>query len=181
MSHPPLGKLIISIGIAMFGMVPFGWRFMGTLFGVLMGGGPPPPLHRASSDSHRPSSRGALDAVIRKRAAVMGPRGSASRLSYYVLPLFLSGLFWGVGCASKWTVVYAGAGLALAVPLGGGVGEVGGGVDHQRDHTPHPYQSNWYQWILDARPILYYQDFSVQGMRPAGEPAEEIGSIPVGH
>ena len=35
-SHPPLGKLIMSIGIALFGMVPFGWRFMGTLFGVLM-------------------------------------------------------------------------------------------------------------------------------------------------
>ena len=35
-SHPPLGKLILSIGIAIFGMVPAGWRFMGTLFGVLM-------------------------------------------------------------------------------------------------------------------------------------------------
>ena len=35
-SHPPLGKLIISIGIRLFGMTPFGWRFMGTLFGVLM-------------------------------------------------------------------------------------------------------------------------------------------------
>ena len=35
-SHPPLGKLIISLGIMLFGMTPFGWRFMGTLFGVLM-------------------------------------------------------------------------------------------------------------------------------------------------
>ncbi len=35
-THPPLGKLIMSIGIALFGMTPFGWRFMGTLFGVLM-------------------------------------------------------------------------------------------------------------------------------------------------
>lgn len=35
-SHPPLGKLILSIGIQLFGMTPFGWRFMGTLFGVLM-------------------------------------------------------------------------------------------------------------------------------------------------
>ncbi|MEG1858661.1 MAG: phospholipid carrier-dependent glycosyltransferase, partial [Pseudoflavonifractor sp.] len=35
-SHPPLGKLILGLGIRMFGMTPFGWRFMGTLFGVLM-------------------------------------------------------------------------------------------------------------------------------------------------
>ncbi len=35
-THPPLGKLIISVGIMIFGMNPFGWRFMGTLFGVLM-------------------------------------------------------------------------------------------------------------------------------------------------
>ncbi len=35
-THPPLGKIIISIGVSIFGMNPFGWRFMGTLFGVLM-------------------------------------------------------------------------------------------------------------------------------------------------
>ncbi len=35
-THPPLGKFIISIGIRIFGMNPFGWRFMGTLFGVFM-------------------------------------------------------------------------------------------------------------------------------------------------
>ena len=35
-SHPPLGKLILSVGIRLFGFTPFGWRFMGTLFGVLM-------------------------------------------------------------------------------------------------------------------------------------------------
>ncbi len=35
-THPPLGKLIMSVGIAIFGMTPFGWRFMGALAGVLM-------------------------------------------------------------------------------------------------------------------------------------------------
>ncbi len=35
-THPPLGKLIMSVGIALFGMTPFGWRFAGTLIGVLM-------------------------------------------------------------------------------------------------------------------------------------------------
>jgi predicted membrane-bound dolichyl-phosphate-mannose-protein mannosyltransferase len=35
-THPPLGKEIMALGIMIFGMNPFGWRFMGTLFGVFM-------------------------------------------------------------------------------------------------------------------------------------------------
>ncbi len=35
-SHPPLGKELMAVGIAVFGMTPFGWRFMGTLLGALM-------------------------------------------------------------------------------------------------------------------------------------------------
>ena len=338
-SHPPLGKLIISIGIAMFGMVPFGWRFMGTLFGVLM----VPILYVFLKNLFGKTPVALCGAalftfdfmhLVQTRIATIDTYGvffilvsyyfmyrwltvpAGKKLRHYVLPLFLSGLFWGVGCASKWTVVYAGAGLALLWLLGmifkagdwheaelaaqtqpvppevrlevteamfreeqpawtpprvpsftahawGTVGlsvvffvviplmiytasyfpyaaakgnggsflelagqsagwfweclperleqypeqmarvtenlaregktpgvadrigaffqaipdQSGNPVDlmlrnqyfmltyHQSVHTPHPYQSNWYQWILDARPILYYQDFSVQGMR----------------
>lgn len=35
-SHPPLGKLILALGVSLFGMTPFGWRFSGTVIGVLM-------------------------------------------------------------------------------------------------------------------------------------------------
>ncbi len=35
-THPPLGKLMMSAAIAVFGMTPFGWRFAGALIGVLM-------------------------------------------------------------------------------------------------------------------------------------------------
>ena len=35
-THPPLGKIFIACGVLIFGMNPFGWRFAGTLFGVLM-------------------------------------------------------------------------------------------------------------------------------------------------
>ncbi len=35
-THPPLGKLIISVGIVTFGYSPFGWRIMGVLFATLM-------------------------------------------------------------------------------------------------------------------------------------------------
>lgn len=34
-THPHLGKSIISLGIRMFGMNPFGWRFMSAVFGIL--------------------------------------------------------------------------------------------------------------------------------------------------
>ena len=35
-THPPLGKNFIMWSIRVFGMTPFGWRFPGTLAGVLM-------------------------------------------------------------------------------------------------------------------------------------------------
>jgi dolichyl-phosphate-mannose--protein O-mannosyl transferase len=33
--HPPLGKILIAGGIALFGDRPLGWRFMSTVFGAL--------------------------------------------------------------------------------------------------------------------------------------------------
>ena len=35
-THPPLGKVWMMLGVKLFGMTPFGWRFMGTLAGILM-------------------------------------------------------------------------------------------------------------------------------------------------
>ncbi|MDR2590063.1 MAG: phospholipid carrier-dependent glycosyltransferase [Oscillospiraceae bacterium] len=35
-THPPLGKEIIATSILIFGMNPFGWRFIGALCGVIM-------------------------------------------------------------------------------------------------------------------------------------------------
>ncbi len=35
-THPPLGKLLMSVCVAIFGMTPFGWRFAGALAGILM-------------------------------------------------------------------------------------------------------------------------------------------------
>ena len=34
--HPLFGTQIISLGISIFGLSPFGWRIMGALFGILM-------------------------------------------------------------------------------------------------------------------------------------------------
>ena len=323
-SHPPLGKLILSIGIAMFGMVPFGWRFMGTLFGVLM----VPVLYIFLKNLFGKTPVAVCGTclftfdfmhLVQTRIATIDTYGvffilvsyhfmyrwltvpAGKKLRWYILPLFLSGLFWGIGCACKWTVVYAGAGLAvlwllglifkagdwreaerqarlvtappevrqevaeamfeettppwerpqaasftvhvvgtillsvvffvfipvciytmsyfpyavargnesgffgmlqesaawpftrlpqylsaMAQPLADGTKQgffdaisdsSSDPVDimlrnqhfmftyHQGVHTPHPYESYWYQWIFDGRPILYYRDLDVPGMK----------------
>lgn len=35
-THPHFGKILISLGIRIFGMNPFGWRFMSAIFGILI-------------------------------------------------------------------------------------------------------------------------------------------------
>lgn len=37
-THPHFGKILISLGIRIFGMTPFGWRFMCAVFGILIVG-----------------------------------------------------------------------------------------------------------------------------------------------
>ena len=36
MTHPPMGKILIAIGERLFGVTPFGWRFVSALAGVLL-------------------------------------------------------------------------------------------------------------------------------------------------
>ena len=128
-SHPPLGKLIIAAGIKLFGMTPFGWRFSGALFGVLM----LPVLYiflkRMFGGTAVPACGTAMFAFdfmhfTQTRIATIDTYAvffillmylfmylyiSGGRLRY----LALSGVFFGIGAACKWTCLYAGAGLAL--------------------------------------------------------------------
>lgn len=135
-THPPLGKLIITIGIRTFGMTPFGWRFMGTLFGILM----LPFLYIFLKNIFGKTIIASCGTVIfafdfmhyvQTRIATIDTYGVFFIILMYffmyryitqdyetpfrksILPLFLTGLSFGLGCASKWTAVYAGAGLAL--------------------------------------------------------------------
>ncbi len=136
-THPPLGKIIIAIGISLFGMNPFGFRLMGTLFGVLM-----LPIMFATARRVFASDRYALIATAllaldfmhftQTRIATIDTYGVFFILasSYYLLrflqhepsqqqwkvdrnALLLGGLWFSVGIASKWIVLYAGAGLAV--------------------------------------------------------------------
>ena len=239
-SHPPLGKLIIGLGIRLFGMTPFGWRFSGTLCGVLM----LPLLYWFLKNlfgktvvAFCGTALFAFDFMhlVQTRIATIDSYGVFFILAMFfflyrflalpagtpfykcALPLFLSGLMFGIGAASKWIVIYGGVGLAVLYFVGlywkcrdwpvedaprRGVWAVkillfsvisfvvipaaiylasyipmakaAGATDlqglwktmwdnqgfmftyHRGVDTPHPYSSRWYQWIVDARPILYY-------------------------
>lgn len=253
-SHPPLGKLIIALGVHLFGMTPFGWRFMGTLFGVLM----LPILYAFLKNMFGKTTVAACGTTLfavdfmhltQTRIATIDTYGVFFILCMYwfmyrwlTLPaniplrkslpsLFLCGLSWSIGVACKWTVIYGGVGLAVLWVIGmvlkyqewtpegaeaSGDGETSGrppryapffwgtaalsvvffivmplcvytasyfpyaAADgdtswqhllhivwdnqiymftyHEGVHTPHPYSSRWYQWIVDGRPILYYRE-----------------------
>ncbi len=128
-SHPPLGKIIISIGMQLFGITPFGWRFMGTLFGVLM----LPIMFVIIKRMFGRTDIATCATVVfatdfmhfaQTRIATIDTYSVIFILLMYYfmwlyvargkkLDLALSGIFFGIGAASKWTCFYAGAGLAV--------------------------------------------------------------------
>lgn len=132
-THPPLGKAIISLGIRIFGMNPFGWRFMGVLFGILM----LPVLYVFLKRMGGYTAVAACGTTVfafdfmhftQTRLATIDTYAVFFILCMYLfmylwledgggkrglLWLGLSGLSFGLGAASKWVCIYAGAGLAI--------------------------------------------------------------------
>lgn len=128
-SHPPLGKVILSLGIRLFGMTPLGWRCMGALFGVAMLPLMWDLLRRMFRDDRVALCGAALLAfdfmhLTQTRIATID---SFATLFILLMYLFLyryftegklrhlaaCGVAFGVGAATKWTCLYAGAGLGV--------------------------------------------------------------------
>ena len=128
-SHPPLGKVILSHGIRLFGMTPFGWRCMGALFGVAMLPLMWDLLRRMFRDDRVALCGTALLAcdfmhLTQTRIATID---SFATLFILLMYLFLyryftegklrhlaaCGVTFGIGAATKWTCLYAGAGLGV--------------------------------------------------------------------
>lgn len=136
-THPPLGKVFISLGIRVFGMNPFGWRIVGTLFGI----GMIPFMYLFGKRLFRETWIAGVVTVLftfdfmhftQTRIATIDVYGTFfiiamfyfmlryAQTSFYdtdfkktLIPLAFSGLMMGLGCASKWTAIYAGAGLGV--------------------------------------------------------------------
>ncbi len=138
-SHPPLGKLTIALGVELFGFTPFGWRFMGTLLGVLM----IPIVYAFGLALFKRREWAFIGAFLlsfdfmhfaQTRIATIDVFGVfwiilmywfmyralredplAPRPGKFLLNLLFSGLCFGLGAASKWIALYGGAGLAIAL------------------------------------------------------------------
>ena len=136
-THPPLGKVIISAGIAIFGMNPFGWRIMGGIAGVLL----IPTMYVLARGLFRSRKGGLLAAalifldfmpLVQSRIGTVDTYAvlfillsyhfmnrffqrnkTGSPLGTLLLPFALSGVFFGLGASVKWVGVYSGAGLAV--------------------------------------------------------------------
>ena len=126
-THPPLGKLILGLGIRLFGMTPFGWRFSGTLIGVLMLPALYYFLKKMFGGTIVPCCCTAVFAVdfmhyVQTRIATIDSysvfftilmylffwlylNADRTRRKSWLPPLALSGLCFGLGAASKWTCI----------------------------------------------------------------------------
>ncbi len=136
-THPPFGKVLMSWAATILGTTPFGFRFAGALFGVLM----LPFLYLLGRNITRNRGLGAficflfafdfmhfaqtrlttIDVFVTFFIIVMYYfMERYINLSFYDtalkktwIPLGACGIAFGFGIASKWTGAYAGAGLAI--------------------------------------------------------------------
>ena len=136
-THPPLGKIFISLGVMIFGMNPFGWRIVGALFGALM----IPVMYLFGIKMFKKKFYAFFAAFLmmfdfmhftQTRIATIDTyvtlfvilmyyymfdyfTQKTLNQSYkkYLKPLLLCGIFFGLGAASKWIAIYGVAGLAL--------------------------------------------------------------------
>ncbi len=136
-THPSLGKLLIAVGIRIFGMTPFGWRFSGTFFGVLILA----VLYVLAKRIFRRTDYAFITAALFAADCMHFAQTRIATIDTYALfftllmflfmgdyiaedfekrpywkklaLLGMSGLMFGLGVASKWTCLYSGAGLAV--------------------------------------------------------------------
>jgi dolichyl-phosphate-mannose-protein mannosyltransferase len=136
-THPPLGKVILAIGVKIFGMTPYGWRFMAAVVGTLM-----VPIFYAAAKGMFERTRYAFLAtlllvlegfhLVQSRMANVDIIGvTFTIVMFYAMHRYgetawrgrgfllsigymaLSGFFFGAASAVKWNYMYGGAGLAI--------------------------------------------------------------------
>ncbi len=136
-THPPLGKVLIMWSMKIFGVNPFGWRFMGTLFGLMM----IPVMYIFGKKVFGSTFLAFCTAFLMMfdfMHFVQTRIGTADGflvffilMTYYfmyryymkksyelkfapsLLPLLLCGVFFGFAVSVKWIGLFAGAGLAF--------------------------------------------------------------------
>lgn len=138
-THPPLGKLIMSVGIMLLGMTPFGWRFTGTLAGVIM----VPIFYLMCKKLVRQTDIAAIGTILfafdfmhfaqTRLATIDSFAVLFIMLMFYfafdyftidfnkeplrkgLVSLALCGTAFGIGAAIKWNCIYSSFGLAVII------------------------------------------------------------------
>ena len=136
-THPPLGKILIMLGVVIFGMKPFGWRVVPALFGAAM----LPVFFTLAKRLFRRRDLAFLAAALLALDTMHFTQTRIATVDVFILffillmvlfmtdyiqmdymkeplkklflPLGACGVSFGLGVASKWTGLYAGAGLAV--------------------------------------------------------------------
>ena len=137
-THPPLGKVLMMVGIQLFGMTPFGWRFMGALIGVLM----LPLMYLLVKQLTKSTKLSFIAMFLLSVDAMHFTQTRIATIDSYsvfwimlmylfmfrycqmkwttpmdfwrsLIPLGLCGVTMGVAWATKWIGLYASAGLAV--------------------------------------------------------------------
>ena len=174
-SHPPLGKVLMSLSVLIFGMTPFGWRFAGALAGVLMLPGMYLLTKQLTKKNWAATLACALFALdcqhlTQTQIATIDSFPVLFILFAYffmlrflqtdyqekdirkqLIPLAFSGLFMGLAIASKWIGIYAGLGLAVLY-FGYGIRMTARGMDHKR----FIHLSLWCLLFFVAVPAVIY-------------------------
>lgn len=128
-THPPLGKVIISLGITIFGMNPFGWRIMSLLFGAFC----IPVIYLLAFRLTGKRALAILVGILQMTEFMHFTLSRIATIDIFVA-FFVICLFYGIvaflqekknryllfagsalafGVATKWTAVYAGMGVAI--------------------------------------------------------------------
>jgi dolichyl-phosphate-mannose--protein O-mannosyl transferase len=134
-THPPLGKLLMTLGILAWGDTPLGWRFMSAVFGALGLGAVYLLGLRLTGQRLVALVAATLTLVdglyfVESRTGVIDIFGTVFMIVAFIAcyafvtappdrvrtPLLLLGLFMGLAIATKWNAVYPAVLLgALAV------------------------------------------------------------------
>ena len=136
-SHPPLGKVLMSACVTIFGMTPFGWRFAGALAGILM----LPGMYLLGKQLTKKTSVATFACLFMALDCMHMTQTQIATIdsfpvlfiifAYFFMLRFLQtdflkermkgilpnlaacGIFMGLAIASKWIGIYAGGGLAI--------------------------------------------------------------------
>ncbi|MBP5553994.1 MAG: glycosyltransferase family 39 protein [Lachnospiraceae bacterium] len=128
-THPPLGKTLISIGIRLYGMNPFGYRIIVLIFGMMC----IPLMYllslRVTGDRRYACLAGVLQITEFMHFVLSRISTIDIIVAFFVLCMFygcfaficeeknrhlvFAGASFALGVSTKWTAVYAAAGLAL--------------------------------------------------------------------